>query len=88
MYIFKNWLPRILDRFHTHWSRLSDQVKEGALEYAKDKGASFIFCGHTHQTQYDSKNGINYYNCGHWTGELGSLVLISDTNVEIRDEIC
>ena len=44
------------------WKRSSSAVNEGALEYALERDASFVFCGHTHRAGSIKKNGVEYFN--------------------------
>ncbi len=81
----KRWLPRLLDRLHTHWERLDAKVADGALRHAAREGASYIFCGHTHKARSEVRDGIRYYNTGDWTGERGTFVALTDTGVEQRE---
>src|SRR5271155_5265394 len=78
----KKWLPRMLDKFHTHWERLDRKVADGALKFAAHLGAGYVFCGHTHQTYDEIRNGIHYYNTGDWTGAAGTYIALKDGQVE------
>jgi len=81
----KNWLPGLLDKFHTHWQRLSSKVEDRAFKYAASKNASFIFCGHTHQIGHKVVDGIEYWNSGHWTGTKGTFITISNDKIELDE---
>ena len=67
----KRWLPRILDKLHTNYQRLTYKVAEGAIHVAEELKADYIFCGHTHQKHFVNKGAINYYNVGCWVDHTG-----------------
>jgi len=75
----------MLDKFHTSWQRLPRRVEERALKYAALHGASFIFCGHTHQVDHQIKNNIEYWNCGHWTGNTGTFITMNEKLLESKE---
>lgn len=75
---FKKWLPRLLDRLHTHWERLDVKVALGAMKHAVNEGADYIFCGHTHCAMHEFRDGVEYYNTGDWTGDHGTYITITD----------
>ncbi len=54
-------------------------VRQNALEYARENGYTLAACGHTHQVEDVTVNGIRYINTGSWT-EPGSRCLIIDQN--------
>lgn len=81
----KNWLPSLLDKFHTRWQRLSNEVEKRAIKYAAANTASFIFCGHTHQAEHQIKNSIEYWNCGHWTGNNGTFITMTNEKIELHE---
>ena len=62
----KKWLPRMLDKLHTHWERLDVKVAKGAMKHAAHVGADVIFCGHTHQVFSDFRDNVQYHNVGCW----------------------
>jgi UDP-2,3-diacylglucosamine pyrophosphatase LpxH len=78
----KKWLPRALDKLHTHWERLDRKVADGALRHAAHEGADLVFCGHTHQPYDEIRDGVHYYNTGDWTGEHGTYVALRNGQVE------
>ena len=78
----KKWLPRLLDKLHTHWERLDVKVAQGALKLGAHVGASYVFCGHTHCAMHEFTDGIDYYNTGDWTGERGTYIILKDGKVE------
>jgi len=78
----KKWLPRLLDKMHTHWERLDRKVADGALKHAANMDMDYVFCGHTHQQWEEIKDGVHYYNTGDWTGERGTYIILKDGEVE------
>jgi UDP-2,3-diacylglucosamine pyrophosphatase LpxH len=78
---------RYLDRLNTRWLRLSAQVAEGALSYAKQGKAERIFCGHTHFPMHLSKDGIEYYNSGAWVDLRCTYVTVSEEGVAIHEYV-
>ncbi len=81
----KNWLPRLLDRFHTHWERLATRVADGALRLAAREGAACVFCGHTHQADTQILDGVQYFNSGSWVGTFGTFITLSDDGIQVRE---
>jgi UDP-2,3-diacylglucosamine pyrophosphatase LpxH len=81
----KRWLPKILDKFHTHYQRLTLKVAAGAISVAVKEGASYVFCGHTHQVHHETFCGVDYWNSGCWLcGQMSYITLSGDT-VELLD---
>ena len=81
----QNWLPRLLDRLHTHWERLDTKVMEGAFAKARREEAQFIFCGHTHHACHEIRDGVGYWNTGHWTGDVSTYVTLGEEGVELHE---
>lgn len=78
-------LARLLDRLETRWLRLSEKVTNGALAFAKARGASRVFCGHTHEAMTVERDGIQYFNTGAWTIERPTFITIADEEVAIHE---
>jgi UDP-2,3-diacylglucosamine pyrophosphatase LpxH len=76
---------RYLDRLNTRWLRLSAQVAQGALSYAKQGKAERIFCGHTHVPLQMNNEGIEYFNSGAWVDRCCTYVTIDEEGVRIRE---
>jgi len=66
------------------WLRLSGEVADGAIKYAKLKGADFVFCGHTHAVNEKKRWGIKYYNSGSWVESPASYIIIKGNKIEIK----
>jgi UDP-2,3-diacylglucosamine pyrophosphatase LpxH len=80
-------IARMLDRLNTHWQRLTPKVAEGAISYAKTRGAAFVYCGHTHEATIANKDGIFYGNAGAWTNGSPSYITILGQEVKIHDYV-
>jgi len=76
---------RYLDRLNTRWLRLSAQVAQGALSYAKQGKAERIFCGHTHFPMQETRDGIEYYNSGAWVDTRCTYITVSQQGVAIHE---
>jgi UDP-2,3-diacylglucosamine pyrophosphatase LpxH len=76
---------RYLDRLNTRWLRLSTQVAQGALSYAKKGKAERIFCGHTHVTMETTNEGVEYYNSGAWVDLRCTYIIINQEGVSIHE---
>jgi UDP-2,3-diacylglucosamine pyrophosphatase LpxH len=84
--ILKKWLPTILDKFHTHYGRLTKKVAEGAFHVATEEQADYVFCGHTHQTYFERKGTIEYYNTGSWVSQTkGTYIVLGDSGVFLQE---
>jgi UDP-2,3-diacylglucosamine pyrophosphatase LpxH len=77
-------LAQLLDRLNTKWQRLTPKVAKGALAYARSRGATRIFCGHTHQTIAVASNGVSYYNAGSWTNSQPSYITVLGKEININ----
>ena len=82
--LLRGWLPRLLDRLHTHHQRLTAKVADGALRRAAHVGASHVFCGHTHQVWSERRGGVSYWNAGSWVSDRGEYITVGDDGVTQR----
>jgi len=80
-----NPVTRWIDRLNTRWLRISRKVAAGALEYARQRGARRIFCGHTHEAMRVEQDGIEYYNSGGWVDSLLTYLTIDEQGVQIHE---
>ncbi len=76
---------RYLDRLNTRWLRLSAQVGQGALSYAKQGKAERIFCGHTHFPLQMERDGVEYYNSGAWVDLRCTYITVGQQGVAIHE---
>jgi UDP-2,3-diacylglucosamine pyrophosphatase LpxH len=78
-------VTRMIDRLNTRWLRMSEKVAEGALKYARQKGADRVFCGHTHDAMHVVEAGIHYYNCGGWVGSRLTYITVNEQGVSLHE---
>ena len=78
---------RYLDRLNTRWLRLSAQVGQGALSYAKQGKAERIFCGHTHVPMQMKQDGVEYYNSGAWVDLRCTYITVGQEGVAIHEYV-
>jgi len=78
-------IARLIDRMNTRWLRMSEKVAAGAFVHARSRGASRIFCGHTHAAMRREQSGITYYNTGAWVDERPTYVVINEEGVQIHE---
>ena len=75
-------IVKLFDKSHSYIRRLSKKVASGAIQYAKENNAEYVFCGHTHKPMYkehkDGDKSIHYYNTGCWTQAPSTFVTISE----------
>jgi UDP-2,3-diacylglucosamine pyrophosphatase LpxH len=81
------FVARILDELNTQWQRLTPKVANGALAYARARGARRVFCGHTHRTTTVADSGVVYYNTGAWINGRPSYITILGKEVAINEYI-
>ncbi|MEI6378471.1 MAG: metallophosphoesterase [Candidatus Falkowbacteria bacterium] len=77
------FMTDLIKRYSRSWLRLSDEVAKGALRLAKEKGAHFVFCGHTHLPLKMSHKGIEYINSGSWVESPSSMIIIDKGKPEL-----
>ena len=77
-------LVKIIDLSNATLRKLSGKVSDGAIRYAKEQKAEYIFCGHTHiamkKTHTDEYSTVKYYNVGCWTHTPSTFAAIDDNN--------
>jgi UDP-2,3-diacylglucosamine pyrophosphatase LpxH len=80
-----NPISRLIDRLNTRWLRMGSKVSSGALQYARQRGADRIFCGHTHQAVHVEQEGIHYYNTGGWVDSRLTYLTVDEQGVRIHE---
>jgi UDP-2,3-diacylglucosamine pyrophosphatase LpxH len=80
-----NPISRLIDRLNTRWLRMGSKVSIGALQYARQRGADRIFCGHTHQAVHVEQDGIHYYNAGGWVDSRLTYLTVDEQGVRIHE---
>jgi len=82
-----SWFQRIVsshffdfvtNKLADKWLRLTPQVAEKALRYAKRKHADVVICGHTHFVYDIKKDGIEYFNLGCWNNKPSYVLEVED----------
>lgn len=73
-------VSRWLKRRSKTWLRVSDAVASAAIDYARERRATYVFCGHTHQAMERQTEGIHYFNSGCWTDRPAHFITIDRTN--------
>jgi UDP-2,3-diacylglucosamine pyrophosphatase LpxH len=81
----KKPIVRLIDRLNTRWLRMSSKVSEGALQFARQREAHRVFCGHTHQAVHVQQDGIHYYNAGGWVDSRLTYLTIDEQGVRIHE---
>jgi UDP-2,3-diacylglucosamine pyrophosphatase LpxH len=90
IFLFLQWFDRdskhvvrFIESVNDFIRRLSHRVSTGAIAYAENVQAEYVFCGHTHipmQITHNADNGrINYYNVGSWTRSPSTFAAIDDS---------
>jgi UDP-2,3-diacylglucosamine pyrophosphatase LpxH len=78
-------VSRFIKRRSKGWLRLSNKVADGAINYAREKNADIVICGHTHQALNKKNSSVEYFNTGCWTDVPSSYIVIDKLgNVEIK----
>jgi UDP-2,3-diacylglucosamine pyrophosphatase LpxH len=80
-------VAQLIDRLNTCWQHLTPKVANGALDYARAKGATHIFCGHTHEAITVWRDGVIYYNSGSWINNQPTYISILGREVRINEYI-
>ena len=78
---FAHWI----DRLNTAWLRLSPKVAEGAIDRARQRGCTRVFCGHTHKVLKATDGEIEYFNSGCWVNQRATYITIDEEGVQIRE---
>jgi UDP-2,3-diacylglucosamine pyrophosphatase LpxH len=80
----KQRLSRYIKRASKGWLRVSKDVAAGAVRMGGEKGADYVFCGHTHKALHWTLKNIKYFNTGCWTDIPSSYVTITNGNPELH----
>jgi UDP-2,3-diacylglucosamine pyrophosphatase LpxH len=78
---FSHWLKRK----SKGWLRLTDKVAHSAILYGKKRGASYVFCGHTHKAVEKRNHNIRYFNAGCWTDKPCTFITIDEKDIKIHE---
>jgi UDP-2,3-diacylglucosamine pyrophosphatase LpxH len=75
---------RYLDRLNTSWLRMTQRVASGALNFAAERAANYVFCGHTHVALRRESEGIQYFNTGCWTQSPATYITVDQKGVSLN----
>jgi UDP-2,3-diacylglucosamine pyrophosphatase LpxH len=78
-------VARFIDRLNTRWLRMSSKVASGALFHARLRRVDRIFCGHTHESMQQEREGIHYYNSGGWVDANPTYITVGADGVQIHE---
>ncbi len=70
-------------KFHALYSFLRSNVRQNAMENAREVGVSAIACGHVHYAEETGTDGIRYFNLGAWTEEPSYCLLLGYDSMEL-----
>ena len=79
-------VSRWMKRRSKTWLRVSEKIANDAIDYARSKGAQYVFCGHTHQAMEKTMDGITYFNSGCWTDIPSQFITVDKgSGVMVRE---
>jgi len=79
-------VSRWMKRRSKTWLRVSEKIANDAIDYARSKGAQYVFCGHTHQAMEYTSDGITYFNSGCWTDVPSQFITVDKASgVMVRE---
>jgi UDP-2,3-diacylglucosamine pyrophosphatase LpxH len=79
------WFTKFIDKCISFGEiSLKDEVRMGAMKYAKEYGFDIIFCGHTHIAEYYKEDNIEYFNSGCWVSDKGTMIIQNDMTVSYQ----
>jgi len=76
------------DRRHNRLIGLTGKVRRGALAFARDRGVTVIFCGHTHDALHERleepAGTVEYVNTGCWTRRPSHYATVDASGVHLH----
>ncbi len=78
-------VSRFAKRISKKWLRQSEKIARHAIDYGKQRGAEYVFCGHTHFAMQCADGGVRYVNSGCWTDVPSTFIAIDENGVEVRE---
>jgi len=81
----KHTFSRFLKRTTKLWMQVSRKTAVKALAYGKERGAQYVFCGHTHEMFSSVAHGVKYFNSGCWTDIPSSYLTIDEQGVHMHE---
>jgi UDP-2,3-diacylglucosamine pyrophosphatase LpxH len=79
------YFTRMVDTMGAQWERMTSRVAKKAIAYAQNKGARYIFCGHTHESTKVTHDAMDYYNAGAWTNEQPTFITMLGQEVQLHE---
>ena len=76
--VSSRFVDYVTNHFADKWLRLTEQVADKAILYAKKKRKDVVICGHTHFVYNIRRNNVEYFNLGAWNARPSYLLLIDD----------
>ena len=90
VYGFLQWIDRThyFAKLAKHGSktflRCAQQIEEGAVALARQRGCTAVCCGHTHAAVARTDGPVTYYNSGCWTELPCHYLTVSDGVVRLH----
>jgi len=79
------YLAKLAKKSSKTFLRCSEQIKEKAKNYGKQKKVNIVCCGHTHLSITEEIDDVWYYNSGCWTELPCNYIEIKQGTVEIKN---
>jgi len=76
--VSSRFVDYVTNHFADKWLRLTEQVADKAILYAKKKHKDIVICGHTHFVDNRKKGSVEYFNLGCWNQKPSYLLIIQD----------
>ena len=70
-------------KFHPLYAFLRNNVRQNAMENAREVGVPAVACGHVHYAEDTCRDGIRYFNLGAWTEEPTYCLLLGHDSMEL-----
>ncbi|MCX5778647.1 MAG: UDP-2,3-diacylglucosamine diphosphatase [Elusimicrobia bacterium] len=77
-YVSSHFFDQMLFKFADNWMRMTEQIGEYAIAYAKKKNSDVIICGHTHFVYKLKQDNCEYINIGCWNNHPSYLYIIQE----------
>jgi UDP-2,3-diacylglucosamine pyrophosphatase LpxH len=73
----KQRISRWIKHKSKSWLSLSDKIARQALDYAGERRADVVICGHTHLACEHTRDDMQYYNSGCWTDIPSQFITVA-----------
>jgi UDP-2,3-diacylglucosamine pyrophosphatase LpxH len=82
--MLKSGIIKLINHFEINYAGSRDEVKDGAIEYAKKHNYDIVICGHTHKPEiYVKDEDVVYVNTGSWVSNIGTFITLENGIPEI-----